>query len=621
MKQGALLKILKRYDWLLPSFILLAVNNIVFYFKRPELGFSLVDYSSSIILSILFWGWLYSLGSIFPERISHSTKVAAVFLFGLVSSVNYLVYIEFGQFISFAMICFLNKYPDYYKSFALLYLKEYWFLFPIFSGPILFFWLQKSNQALKNNSLIYFCLITPIIFFLTFKYSNILINKNILMPDVTTLISSVKYLIKNENQGSQSEKLEREKLPIKQTQYKMPDVYIIMNESLGRNIFRFDNSEIYNSSMPFLMDFVNKNSNEWFTFNNSLSSSTATDVSIPSFATGLSPTAEKSLYYKMPLIWNFLEALCPKYYTIFSSPVDFKWANLEKFLDLNKFDKYIQAKNLPGGIINDLGKDEFYSAQAFANAIKEVPPNQPIFGFYFSNSLHSPFQNSSVYFNSTSTSTNSNSTRFSAAQKILDYAIKDIINSIIDTGRINNSLIFIIGDHGETDKPHASGHRLYSFREEYWSSLLLVYASKSIQNQYKEEFKYMRSNANSLVSTLDIYPSLIDLFCANENLSWLKNNLNGLSLFQTIPNDRILIGLSTNCLRSWPQEGFGIAKGHSRMIYDNVNGFFLYDLKSDQNQQNDIINFMQINEKEDYIKVIKKNNEILRVLSTNAKLK
>ena len=57
------------------------------------------------------------------------------------------------------------------------------------------------------------------------------------------------------------------------------------------------------------------------------------------------------------------------------------------------------------------------------------------------------------------------------------------------------------------------------------------------------------------------------------------------------------------------------------MIYDNVNGFFLYDLKSDQNQQNDIINFMQINEKEDYIKVIKKNNEILRVLSTNAELK
>ena len=83
------------------------------------------------------------------------------------------------------------------------------------------------------------------------------------MPDVTTLISSVKYLIKNETQGSQLEKLEREKLPIKQTQHKMPDVYIIMNESLGRKIFRFDNSEIYNSSMPFLMDFVNKNSNEW----------------------------------------------------------------------------------------------------------------------------------------------------------------------------------------------------------------------------------------------------------------------------------------------------------------------------------------------------------------------
>ena len=241
------------------------------------------------------------------------------------------------------------------------------------------------------------------------------------------------------------------------------------------------------------------------------------------------------------------------------------------------------------------------------------------FGFYFSNSLHAPFQNSSAYFNSTST--NSNISRFSAAQNILDFAIKDIINSIIDTGRFNNSLIFIIGDHGETDKPHATGHRLYSFREEYWSSILLVYASKNIQNQYNEKFKYMRANTNSLVGTIDIYPSLVDLFSDDENLNWLKNNLNGFSLFQTIPNDRILIGLSTNFLRSWPQEGFGIAKGHVRMIYDNVNGFFLYDLKSDQDQLKNNINFMQKNEKEEYIKIINKNNEILRVLSTNTELK
>ena len=131
----------------------------------------------------------------------------------------------------------------------------------------------------------------------------------------------------------------------------------------------------------------------------------------------------------------------------------------------------------------------------------------------------------------------------------------------------------------------------------------------------------MRANTNSLVGTIDIYPSLVDLFSDDENLSWLKNNLNGFSLFQTIPNDRILIGLSTNFLRSWPQEGFGIAKGHVRMIYDNVNGFFLYDLKSDQDQLKNNINFMQKNEKDEYIKIINKNNEILRVLSTNTELK
>jgi hypothetical protein len=138
---------------------------------------------------------------------------------------------------------------------------------------------------------------------------------------------------------------------------------------------------------------------------------------------------------------------------------------------------------------------------------------------------------------------------------------------------------------------------------------------------YNIQFKNMRANTDSLVGTIDIYPSLVELFSTNQNFNHLKNNLNGFSLFQAIPNDRTLIGLSTNCLRSWPQEGFGIAKGKFRMIYDNVNGFFLYDLRCDQDQQNNIINFMQKNEKDAYIDIINKNKEILRVLSTHTQFK
>jgi hypothetical protein len=618
MKYFAFVKALKGYEWLLPSLILFSVNNLVFYIKKPELSLVFFDYLFSIILSIFLWGCLYYLAASFTKRLSVFAKVVAILLFGLVSSINYIVYLEFGQFISYAMICFVNKYPEYYKSFALLYFKEYWFSFLIFSTPILFFWIQKPNPKIRNKKSTLIFIMAPIIFIAAFKYSG-LNDKSILMPDVTTLFSLVKHWLEDDGQILKVENPPREEIPTEQMRCSLPDVYIIMNESFGRKIIRFENSGIYNSSMPFLTDFVNRNSDEWFVFTNSLSSSTATDVSIPCFTTGLGPNAEKSLFYKKPLIWNFLQALCPQYYTIFSSPVDFKWANLEKFLELNKFDEYIQAKNLAGGLLNDLGKDEFYSAQAFANAVKKTPKNQPIFGFYFSNSLHSPFQNSSVYLNNSNT--NLNITRFSAAQKILDSAIRDIINSIIDTGRINNSLIFIIGDHGETDKPHLTGHRLYSFREEYWSSILLVYASKNIQSQYIEKFTNMRTNVDSLVGTIDVYPSLVDLFCASQSFNQLKKDLGGVSLFQAIPSDRILIGISTNCLRSWPQEGFGIAKGKVRMLYDNVNGFFLYDLNVDHDQHDNNINLMNENEKDSYINIINQNKEILRVLSTNAQLK
>jgi len=105
------------------------------------------------------------------------------------------------------------------------------------------------------------------------------------------------------------------------------------------------------------------------------------------------------------------------------------------------------------------------------------------------------------------------------------------------------------------------------------------------------------------------------LFTDSTESESLSGRLHGFSLFQPIPMDRILIGLNTNGLRSWPQEGFGIAKGHTRMIFNNVHGFSFYDLSTDPSQEHDILENMDNVIRKFYLDIINNNPELLRVLS------
>jgi glucan phosphoethanolaminetransferase (alkaline phosphatase superfamily) len=602
---------LLKYEWLLPTLILLAVNNIVFYFRNPELSFSYYDYIASIILSALTWWWFYYLASFIKGMLATLARLLLAVVFAIIASFNYLVYIEFGQFISFAMLSFLEKNPDYIKSFVMLYFKEYWIVFLVFILPSFTTLLVRARDSQKNLDFKFLPIIIPGFIFLIATRSDLINNNSIHLPDVTSFISAYQLIIKSRDIDYSLKERERDKLTCKSNNGNVPDIFIIVNESLGRKLFTVNNGRLFNPCMPFLENLVNGNPNNCFIFENSLSSSTATDVSIPSIFTGLSPTAERSQFYKNPLLWDYLKSLNPNYYTIFSSPVDFKWANLESFLSLNKFDRYVRSSLFPGSFINDLGKDEYYSAKAFASAIKEAPKSQPVFGFYFSNSLHSPYQQESAYLNNI----NIRSSRFCKAQTILDYALNDIISSIFAAGRGENSLIFILGDHGDSDKFNKNGHRLYSFREEYWSTLLLIYASDKLQSNYLKKFDVIRKNTQSLVGSIDIYPSLVDLFSDLNSSENFRSRLDGFSLFQPIPTDRILIGLNTNGLRSWPQEGFGIAKGHTRMIFNNVQGFSFYDLSTDPNQEHDTLNTIDNSMWASYLEIVNKNPELLRVLS------
>jgi glucan phosphoethanolaminetransferase (alkaline phosphatase superfamily) len=606
---------ISKFEFIIPVFLILITNIFIFSVKPPEINFDFTSYILSIFLSFLIWSWIYIAELLAVGLWSLLISIIKILSFSLLVSINILIYLEFGQFISASMIAFIARDPIYLKSFTLLFLQEYIYLPFVFSAPLIIFIFIRSKTHNKISLFKIFLLIS----FLFIIILNPIIHRTenfLLTPDIASIKAIFNYDAKKPNFNYGLYQGERFKVDGKiEKNESSPNIFVLINESLGRTNINIDQFNLNKNQLPFLSRLIDSEKNQWFLFENSLSSSTATDVSIPSLITGICPTKSSKNLHSAPLLWDWLKSINVNYYKIFSSPVDFRWANLESFLNLDQFDDYIRASDLPGPLVNDLGKDEYYSALHFTHSIKNAPPNRPILGIYFSNALHSPFQEYSKFHNHEKLSDN----RYYVAMGIVDSALNMIINSIKENNRFDNSIIFIIGDHGDAYQKSEKGHRLYSFREEYWSAFMAIFISDKLQSKYLDKIEILNLNKQRLVGLIDIIPSLLDLLVNLKVPLEIAQQLDGYSLFQKIPEDRILIGLNTNETRSWQQEGFGIAQGKQRLIFDSLHGFSFFDLESDPHQKNNILNLINDEQESFYIQQINKYSELNRIISTHTK--
>lgn len=78
--------------------------------------------------------------------------------------------------------------------------------------------------------------------------------------------------------------------------------------------------------------------------------------------------------------------------------------------------------------------------------------------------------------------------------------------------------------------------------------------------------KRLRNNAGKLVSSLDVAPTLADLFGATP-ASGLRYE--GTSLLQTVPKNRTIFSTATNQWRRWPKGAVAVARGRNRLLCDD----------------------------------------------------
>ncbi|RAP26163.1 hypothetical protein DID74_02465 [Candidatus Marinamargulisbacteria bacterium SCGC AG-333-B06] len=392
---------------------------------------------------------------------------------------------------------------------------------------------------------------------------------------------------------------------ITQNQIKhLPNIIIILNESFGNTQgLPFYNANI--NAMPLLTNRL-KNNPEWITFKKAFTNSTATDVSVPSLLTGVSPIENSTKLHTMPLIWDWAKA--NNKYTFLLTSHRYSWANFNKFFFSDSLDTHIDAETINAPIINDLGIDDTIMIQELPNILKKIPKQQGFVGVINTNALHSPYQTTSELI-SPPTYLNT----YQKALFILDYTI-DLTIRYLNQYNFNNTIIIITSDHGEASEySYPKAHRIYSFYDAYFKIPFLMYIPKEWSKKNNTAYTNLIENSNKNIQNIDIIPTIIDILKLENKNQNLVSLLKGHSLIKKINTDRAIIGLNTNDNRWWDQEGFGIAKDNKRMVVSTITGIQYTDINKDPFQKNNNWQEEKPSKKEALLKTINKNHHLNRI--------
>ena len=290
-------------------------------------------------------------------------------------------------------------------------------------------------------------------------------------------------------------------------------------------------------------------------FGNAVTNSNCTDVSIPSIVTGTGSHESVAKLHAMPFIFDLAKAR--GYTTAFVTSSVLHWAKFKRFFSGAALDYVFSAEQSGYPLINDVAIDDSVAFDKLADFISAA--DSDILAVIYPNALHTPYQTVSKF-----AMPDQLTGRRARALYILEHGYRTLFDTLRKTGRLDNALVVILGDHGEFDYETAPWRSPLVRVEDYSPEILRSIFMLKMPGDWPAGLKRaMQANARKLVANVDIAPTLADML----GLS-LKANLRyvGYSLLEPIPDDRIAIATSTNDWRTWPRSAIAVARGHDRLV-------------------------------------------------------
>ena len=330
-------------------------------------------------------------------------------------------------------------------------------------------------------------------------------------------------------------------------------IILAINESTG---FEFPSSD---GEVPLRTKLaaLSGASQHWIPFENAVTNSSATDVSIPSIVTGSGSHESFEKLHAMPFVFDLAKAR--GYKTAFITSSIIKWAGFEEFFAGASIDYIYTAESSGQSLINDLTIDDAFAFKKLTEYIAQAEDN--VFIVFYTNALHTPFQTRSEFFIPASLQN-----RRARAIYILETGYNVVFKALRESDRFDDALLMFVGDHGDFDyssRPMGPG-RIENYHDAVLSPLFMLKppAALPAKMQYALE-----TNARRLVANIDIAPTIADLLGVrlDDPLFYA-----GHSLFALIPEDRVSIAISTNAWRQWPRTAFAVARKRDRLACNSI---------------------------------------------------
>ena len=500
---------------------------------------------------------------------------------------------EFGLPISIDIVHVIRRYPEYsMKMFGEQFTVT--LLAGLIICSILLYWLTQKHLAYRRRA-------NPQKHILSFLLSVVLCSwcctSSLNLSHELNLIRLIPAFFSALPESAQKSifRLNRQQLPdLKSVNANLfqPNILIIRLEEVSRNRFGMY-SDI--PTTPFLRNLSDLHPNEVFTFQNHFSNSGASDVSVPSIYSGLVPSRHGDEFGRVPIIWDYAAAL--GYQTFYFIPFDLEWGHLhikladhidEKTMRLNyNLDALSHAGISNAKRVYDNSISDDLITERTIKFLRNRNRETNFFGilnYKISHhyGAHYRFSKASQTQNDIAESLSNDYERSILAT---DTQIARVFSALQDENLLENTCVLIVADHGADQRIRR--HRLINYYNEVLAIPLVMYLPERSQRQITRHFPAWPQNLNKMTSNVDLVPSVVNLLGIQRypDINAVLQSLDGHSLFEPLPSNRITEALNTNpALRHWGHRGFAvILDGIYKYLVDNDKDF-LFQLHQDPSE-------------------------------------
>ena len=360
------------------------------------------------------------------------------------------------------------------------------------------------------------------------------------------------------------------------------NVIVVLFESL-----RNQNLQIYGyerNTTPELQKFKSEHIEDFYQFEHPYTVSTTTMLAVPGVLTGITPYQDSNVFYSQPFIWEFGRIL--NYKTAFLSSHTMKWYHFDHYYQNAQPDYFWNKEKSKFEFFNDLGIKDVHTVDHLNEWISENSKN-PFFAVSQFNATHYPYKIPAEF--------KKWEGRFSDEydNSILyqDHVIGKLFKKLKEENLLENTVIVFTSDHGESLKDHNNIGHVDSYYIETISVPLMIYLPKKLQGNL--DLDQLRENEKSVVSTIDIAPTIVDLLGINKNadVKKIRKNYTGYSLFGEIPKDRYVIQMNNNDVARF-KVGISIIQNGFHYIHRiNIvpNRQDIYNVKKDPKEKDNLI--------------------------------